>query len=222
VSTDPPDRLDRWIPRLMVATILAVAAFAFVQSYTHVFFLGQTHHQTGASLRMLPLSVDWVMFAAGLAMLHLGRKGIRHPLPRATLLLGATATLIANIAFGIVFGWETAVISSWAPVALFVVVELGMLLVRTARAKPEVSHAEVGQLAAGGSHRRNARPDMDSSHAVGATPTALRASQGTHDPSPETATFPRQVDSPEPALEGWGPANGKPGLTGIGLRNREG
>lgn len=131
------DRLDRWIPWLMVAMVLAVATFAFVQSYTHVFYLGQTHHQTGASLRMLPLSVDWLMFAAGLAMLHLGRKGIRHPLPRAALALGATATLVANVAAGIIWGWEAALISAWAPVVLFVVVELGMLLVRTAKAKPK-------------------------------------------------------------------------------------
>jgi hypothetical protein len=122
----------------MVLAILAVAVFAFVQSYTHLYVLGWTHHQTGAANRMFPLSVDWVMFAAGLAMLHLGRKGIRHPLPRSALALGATATLTANIASGIIWGWESALIAAWAPVALFVVVELGMLLVRTAHAKPEV------------------------------------------------------------------------------------
>jgi hypothetical protein len=163
--------------------------------------------------------------------LHLGRKGIRHPLPRATLLLGATATLIANIAFGIVFGWETAVISSWAPVALFVVVELGMLLVRTARAKPEGAKHEAGKVGAPALVPPVGHPDSAGAYPAGqqaVSLTQLRASQGTHDPSPETATFPRQVDSPEPALEGWGqlagrePANGKPGLTGIGLRNREG
>src|SRR5580704_4306831 len=105
-----PDRLDRAIPWLMTLTVLAVAVFAFTQSYTHVFTLGQMHHQTGASLRMLPLSVDWLMFAAGLVMLHMGRKGLKHWLPRAALALGAIATLIANIASGIIFGWETAAI----------------------------------------------------------------------------------------------------------------
>lgn len=132
------DRLDRWTKILMVLTILAVAVFAFVQSYTHLYVLGWTHHQTGTANRMFPLSVDWVMFAAGLAMLHLGRKGIRHPLPRSALALGATATLVANIASGIIWGWESALIAAWAPVGLFIVVELGMLLVRTAHAKPPV------------------------------------------------------------------------------------
>jgi len=80
-----PDRLDRWIPRLMVLVILGIAVFAFTQSYTHIYDLGQSHHQTGASLRMLPLSVDLLMVGAGLVMLHLKRKEIRHPLPRVTL-----------------------------------------------------------------------------------------------------------------------------------------
>jgi hypothetical protein len=239
------DRLDRWIPRLMVLTIMAVAVFAFVQSYTHVYSLGQTHHQTGASLRMLPLSVDWVMFAAGLAMLHLGRKGIRHPLPRATLILGATATLIANIAFGIVFGWETAVISSWAPVALFVVVELGMLLVRTAKAKPARDDAQEirGELA-----KIGVKPDEIIQFDKPLTPrevaeikqqlTELRTPQASPDPEPETMAIPvvpEVTGGPQENLAGWGqlgqpeePA-GQPGrlgrqepsggLTGIGLAN---
>jgi hypothetical protein len=233
------DRLDRWIPRLMVVTILAVAVFAFVQSYTHVYYLGQTHHETGASLRMLPLSVDWLMFAAGLTRLHVKRKGIRHWFPPSALALGAIATLIANVAFGVVFGWESAAIAAWAPVVLFVTVELGMLLVRTAKAKaPEPTY--VAQVA-----ERQAELDRFMEF------TKLTQPQPAPDPSPETATFPRQVDSPEPALEGWGqlaadqaalagdqaalagdqgrlsePAGQpealerRPGLNGIGLRNR--
>lgn len=211
------DRLDRWIPRLMVLTIMAVAVFAFVQSYSHVFYLGLTHHQTGASLRMLPLSVDWVMFAAGLAMLHLGRKGIRHPLPRATLVLGASATLIANVAFGIVFGWETALISAWAPVALFVVVELGMLLVRTAKAKPEAKP-----------ELKFPKFDKPLTEAYLAefkqkAATELRQPEPAPSSEVETTTIPKVVDSPAESLAGWGQLGGQQaagqGLTGIGLNN---
>jgi hypothetical protein len=139
------DRLDRLIPWAMVLTILAVAVFAFVQSYTHVYYLGRTHHETGASLRMLPLSVDWLMFAAGLTRLHLLRKGNRHWMPLAGLALGAIATLIANIAAGIIWGWQTAAINAWAPVVLFVTVELGMLLVRTAKAKAQPDHRTINE-----------------------------------------------------------------------------
>jgi hypothetical protein len=230
------DRLDRWIPRAMVLAVLAVAVFAFVQSYTHVYYLGQTHHQTGASLRMLPLSVDWVMFAAGIAMLHLGRKEIKHWLPRTILAAGATATLVANIAFGIVFGWETAAISAWAPVALFMVVELGMLLVRTAKAKPEAN------VVAGPSVETLERVRATLPTVASPAPppfTELRQPAQTADPGPETMAIPVVPEAvtggPQENLAGWGrlgqpeePAgqgtqlgrqepNG--GLTGIGLAN---
>lgn len=219
------DRLDRWIPRLMVLTILAVATFAFVQSYTHGFYWGETHHQSGTSLRMFPLIADWIMFAAGLTMLHLGRKGIKHPLPRTALVLGATVTLAINIAAGIIWGRATALTNSWAPVALFLVVELGMLLVRTAKAKPEeVSYTGLPlppQVAAAERERQL---------------TELRQpSQASPIPSgePDTGVIQEVTGSPEDSLSGWGqlgrqgpasvmPGSSEPasqGLTGIGLNN---
>lgn len=215
------DRLDRWIPWAMVLTVLAVAVFAFVQSYTHVYYLGETHHQSGASLRMLPLSVDWLMFAAGLTRLHLLRKEVRHWMPVAGLALGAIATLIANIAAGIIWGWQTAAVNAWAPLVLFVTVELAMLLVRTAKAKakPEIT-PYAGPV------------DPEFLAELKQRATELRPSQPAPDPSPETTTIPKVVDSPEPALEGWGQLAGqepagqpemlerRPGLTGIGLRSR--
>lgn len=232
------DRLDRWIPRLMVVTILAVAAFAFVQSYTHGFYWGETHHQNGASLRMFPLIADWIMFAAGLTMLHLGRKGISHPLPRAALVLGATVTLAINIAAGIIWGWETALTNSWAPVALFVVVELGMLLVRTAKAKPAQPELSLSQRDF--MEGRKTINEMRAERGWPEPPTAteLRTPQATQDPGPETVAIPvvpEVTGSPEPSLSGWGQL-GRPqepagqasqlgrqepsgGLTGIGLSN---
>jgi hypothetical protein len=212
---ETPDRLDRWIPRLMVLVILGIAIFAFTQSYTHIYFLGKTHHQDGASLRMLPLSVDLLMVGAGLVMLHLRRKGIEHPLPRGTLWGAAGVTLLANVASGIIWGWESAVISAWAPIALFVAVELGMLVVRTAKqAKPELSleprdpGKTINQLRA----EAGMMP----------IPTELRQPQATPEPSPDTATMPEAVDgSPRESLAGWGQL-GRPdtgGLSGIGLSN---
>lgn len=235
--------LDWWIPRLMVLAVLAVATFAFVQSYTHVFYLGETHHQSGASLRMLPLSVDWLMFAAGLTRLHLLRKEVRHWMPVAGLALGAIATLIANIAAGIIWGWQTAAVNAWAPLVLFVTVELAMLLVRTAKAKakPEEAKPDLriipfeGELTQEQAAEIKRELEARGFNGNGYQPeTRLRQPQGTRDPSPETATMPKAVDSPQPALEGWGQLAGqepagqpemlerRPGLTGIGLRNRQG
>jgi hypothetical protein len=192
----------------MVVVVLAVAAFAFTESYTHIFYLAQSHHETGSALRMLPLSVDLVMVGAGLVMLHLKRKDVRHPLPRAALWGGAGVTLLANVAFGITWGWEAALISAWAPIALFVAVELGMLLVRTAKAKPEEA--------------KEAKADWQPFPFVhgsdeAAAQTELRQPQPAPSSEVETSTFPKVGGD----LEGWGQL-GRPdtaGLPGIGLSN---
>lgn len=225
------DRLDRWIPKAMVLAVLAVAVFAFVQSYTHGFNWGETHHQTGTSLRMFPLIADWLMFAAGLTRLHLLRKGNSHWMPLAGLALGATVTLAINVASGFVWGWETALTNSWAPAALFVTVELAMLLVRTAKPKAKPELPTLAERLAS-----SRQMILDEQAALRGEPlsTELSRPQAAPEPSLETATMPKAVDSPQPALEGWGQLAGqepagqpemlerRPGLTGIGLRNRQG
>lgn len=215
-------RLDRLIPWAMVLLVTAVAVFAFVQSYTHIYSLGQMHHQTGASLRMLPLSVDWLMLAAGLVMLHLGRKEIRHPLPRTALITGAIATLTANIADGIIWGWESAMISAWAPVVLFIVVELGMLVVRTAKAKPRaVEDGPVAGPSVETMERIMANLPTEKSPRPVPPGTELRPPQASPEPSRDTTTMRAVTDSP-PAPAGWGQLAGQEpagGLTGIGLNN---
>ena len=199
-----PDRLDQVIRWLMVLVVLAIAAFAFTESYTHIYLLASAHHENGAALRMLPLSVDLLMVGAGLVMLHLRRKDLSHPLPRAALWGGAGVTLAANIGYGIFWGWLAALISAWAPIALFVAVELAMLLVRSASAKPEVNELSP---APGGFLSRDK------------TINQLRAEAGIPtmpDPEPETASFPAVTD-------GWGQLGAQQGasqgLTGIGLSN---
>jgi hypothetical protein len=200
------DRLDRWIPRLMVVVILGIAVFAFTQSYTHIYGLGQAHHQAGASLRMLPLSIDLLMVGAGLTMLHLKRKDIAHPLPRGTLWGAAGVTLAANVASGIIWGWESAVISAWAPVALFTAVELGMLVVRTAKAKP-------GNL--------EAQYPADSPQYAGLLPEPTRLTQPQASPIPSPVADTGVMTAQGDALQGWGQLGGQQaaGLEGIGLRN---
>jgi hypothetical protein len=211
--------LDRLIPWGMALMVIAVAVFAFTQSYTHIYLLGQTHHQTGASLRMLPLSVDWLMFAAGLVMLHLGRKGVRNPLPRASLALGAIATLVANVASGIIWGWETALIQAWAPVVLFVVVELGMILVRTARAKPETKEGMSVYL---GQNNSSRIPGTKEAPAGAYEGPRVQALPMVDSPSSK-ADIEAVTSGPQEPLAGWGQLGGqqppKSGLEGIGLSN---
>jgi hypothetical protein len=87
------------------AVVCAVAAFAAVVSYSHIYGLGRVHGQDGTAARLLPLSVDGLILAASLVLLHEARNGRDAPgLARFMLWLGISATIGANIAFGTGYG----------------------------------------------------------------------------------------------------------------------
>jgi hypothetical protein len=113
-----------------------------VVSYTHIYDLGRAHGQDGTPARLLPLSVDGLILAASLVLLHEARNGRDAPrLARVMLWLGISATVGANIAYGAGFGLLGAVISAWPAVAFIGSVELVMQLVRRARG-PEAGQDE--------------------------------------------------------------------------------
>jgi hypothetical protein len=125
---------DRLIRTATAAVVCAVAGFAAVVSYTHIYDLGRAHGQDGMPARLLPLSVDGLILAASLVLLHEARNGRDAPrLARVMLWLGIGATVGANIAYGSGFGLLGAVISAWPAVAFIGSVELVMQLVRRAR-----------------------------------------------------------------------------------------
>jgi Protein of unknown function (DUF2637) len=121
--------------RLLTAgVVLAVALIAAVVSYSHIFTLGRLHGQDGVAARMLPLSVDGLIAAASLVMLHAARKQLPVPfLSRAMLALGVGATVAANVGYGLPFGWLSAVVSAWPAVAFVGSVEMAVRFVRDAR-----------------------------------------------------------------------------------------
>ena len=126
---------DKLIRTAMTAVVVAVAGFAAVVSYSHIYGLGRAHGQVGAAARLLPLSVDGLIVAASLVLLHEARNGRGAPrLARVMLWLGIAATVGANVAFGVRFGPLGAVISAWPAVAFIGAVEMAMQLVRRARA----------------------------------------------------------------------------------------
>ncbi len=125
---------DTAIRVLAAAVVLAVAAFAAIVSYSHIFELGRQHHQDGAAARLLPLSVDGLIAAASLVMLHAARKRIAVPfLARAMLALGVGATVAANVGYGLPFGWLAAVVSAWPAAAFVGSVEMAVRFVIDAR-----------------------------------------------------------------------------------------
>ena len=117
------------------AVVCAVAAFAAVVSYSHIYGLGRAHGQDGTAVRLLPLSVDGLILAASLVLLHEARNGRDAPgLARLMLWLGIGATIGANIAFGAGYGLLGALISAWPAVAFTGAVEIAMQQVRRSRA----------------------------------------------------------------------------------------
>jgi len=133
------------------AVVCAVAAVAAVVSYSHIYGLGRAHGQDGTAARLLPLSVDGLILAASLVLLHEARNGRNSPrLARLMLWLGIAATIGANIAYGAGYGLLGALISAWPAVAFIGSVEIAMQQVRRARAPgaaatvPEVP-GDVGQ-----------------------------------------------------------------------------
>lgn len=121
------------------AVVLAVAAFAAIVSYSHIYDLARAHGQSGTAARLLPLSVDGLIVAASLVMLHEARKGRRAPaLARVMIGLGVAATVGANVAYGAAYGTVGAMISAWPAVAFVGSAELLMAIIRGPRSASAV------------------------------------------------------------------------------------
>ena len=128
---------DRVIRFATAAVVCAVAAFAAVVSYSHIYGLGRARGQDGTAARLLPLSVDGLILAASLVLLHEARNDRDAPaLARFMLWLGISATIGANIAYGARYGLLGALISAWPAVEFIGAVEIAMQQVRRARVPP--------------------------------------------------------------------------------------
>ncbi|MGH3191399.1 MAG: DUF2637 domain-containing protein [Streptosporangiaceae bacterium] len=125
---------DRVIRFATASVVCAVAAFAAAVSYSHIYGLGRAHGQGGTAARLLPLSVDGLILAASLVLLHEARNGRDAPqLARLMLWLGMAATIGANVAYGAGYGLLGALISAWPAVAFIGSVEIATQQVRRSR-----------------------------------------------------------------------------------------
>src|SRR6201995_4433709 len=96
------DRVIRWSTALAV---LGVAAVAAVVSYEHASALVRAHGESGWTGRLIPLTVDGLIYAGWMAMLDSARRDVPLPaLARWLLGLGIIATLAANVAHGLGHG----------------------------------------------------------------------------------------------------------------------
>jgi len=93
------DRVIRWSTAFAV---LGVAAVAAVASYEHAYDLVLAHGEAGWTARLIPLTVDGLIYASSMVMLDSARRKTPVPaLARWLLGLGIAATLAANVAHGL-------------------------------------------------------------------------------------------------------------------------
>lgn len=124
------DRLVRITTALVVVVVAAVAA---VISYRHAYELVRAHGESGVTARLVPFTVDGLIWAASMVMLDASRR--KQPVPalaKWSLGVGIAATIGANVAHGLNHGAVGALVSAWPALALVGSFELLMTLTRSA------------------------------------------------------------------------------------------
>jgi hypothetical protein len=112
--------------------VIGVAAVAAVISYRHAYELVSSHGESGTTARLMPLTVDGLIWAASMVVLDANRRTRRvPPLAGWSLGVGIVATVGANLAHGIGHGPIGALVSAWPALALVGSYELLMMLIRT-------------------------------------------------------------------------------------------
>ncbi|MFI0487205.1 DUF2637 domain-containing protein [Actinomadura sp. 9N215] len=124
---------DRLIRITTALAVVAVAAVAAVISYRHAYELVHSHGETGPTARLVPFTVDGLIWAASMVMLDASRrKQPAPPLAMWSLAVGIVATVGANVAHGASHGVIGAIVSAWPALALVGSFELLMTLTRSA------------------------------------------------------------------------------------------
>jgi Protein of unknown function (DUF2637) len=119
---------------IKITTALAVAAVAVVAaiiSYQHAYELVRSHGESGPTARLLPFTVDDLIWAASMVILDATRRHQRVPrLAAWSLGVAIAATIGANLAHGLGHGPVGALVSAWPALALVGSYELLMMLIR--------------------------------------------------------------------------------------------
>ena len=116
------------------AAVLFVAVIAAVVSFVHIEHLASVSGQTILAAYLRPLSIDGTVVAASMVMLRAARAGLGTPwLARFMLGLAVTATLAANIGYGLPHGMPGALISGWPAIAFIGCAEMAISAVRRLR-----------------------------------------------------------------------------------------
>jgi Protein of unknown function (DUF2637) len=125
------DGVIRWTT---AGAVVGVAAVAAVASYEHAYALVRAHGEAGWTGRLVPLTVDGLIYASSMVMLDSARRRVPvPPLARWLLGLGIAATLAANVVHGLGQGPAGAVVAAWPAVALVGSYELLMMVIHNSQ-----------------------------------------------------------------------------------------
>jgi hypothetical protein len=124
--------------------VVGVTAVAAAASYEDAYALVRAYGETGWIGRLVPLTVDGLIYASSMVMLDSARRKVPVPaLARWLLGLGIAATLAANVAHGLGHGPVGAAVAAWPAIALVGSYELFMTIIRGTRQPGDrVSEAE--------------------------------------------------------------------------------
>jgi hypothetical protein len=141
------DPVIRWSTS---AAVVGVAAVAEVASYEHAYALARGHGESGWTARLVPLTVDGLIYASSMVMLDSARRKVRVPaLSRWLLGLGIAATLAANVGTRPRARRGRCRVAAWPAVALVGSYELFMTIIR-GTGQPDVRVSEAEQVAVSG------------------------------------------------------------------------
>ena len=92
---------DHLIQFTTALAVIAVASVAAIISYQHAYELVSTHGEHGLTARLLPFTVDGLIWAASMVVLDASRRGQPvPPLAAWSLGVGIVATVVANLVHG--------------------------------------------------------------------------------------------------------------------------
>ncbi len=123
---------DRFIRGTTKIVVCGVAVIAAIVSYRHAYAVVTEYGESGITAMMIPLTIDGLVYAASMVILHSARARTKTPwLAWLLLWVGITATLAANVAHGWRNGLVGSIVAAWPAVALVGCYEMLMWLVRS-------------------------------------------------------------------------------------------
>ena len=110
---------DRLIRITTALAVVAVAVVAAIISYQHAYELVRSHGESGVTARLLPFTVDGLIWAASIVVPDASRRSqARTTAGRVEPGAGIVATVGANLAHGVGHGPVGALVSAWPALAL--------------------------------------------------------------------------------------------------------